>query len=181
MTSKQFNLIKIIVVIALASLVSQSVLMNNYWLASGAIVVAFLVIVIAKRQVKEIMVDERDYQIAGHAARYALTTYSVLGVAAMFLFLSEKDQDPVYGAIAFAIAYSVCALMLFYSLIFTYLHKGLSHGRKSFIFVLAFIIIFLFVAGSLRVFTPEDEWLCQNGAWVAHGQPSAPMPTKICE
>lgn len=165
----------------LAALVSESVLMNNYWLASGAVVVAFLALVVAKRQVKEIMADERDYKIAGDAARYAITVYTILAVAVMFLSLSQKSQDSAYATVAFTIAYSVCALMLAYSLIFTYLHKGLSRGRKIFIFIIAFIIILLFVAASLRVFTPEDSWLCQNGVWVEHGHPSAPMPARICE
>jgi len=26
----------------------------------------------------------------------------------------------------------------------------------------------------------EDTWLCQNGAWVKHGNPSSPMPTSGC-
>ncbi|MCX6781623.1 MAG: DUF333 domain-containing protein [Candidatus Magasanikbacteria bacterium] len=33
----------------------------------------------------------------------------------------------------------------------------------------------------LRFSTPEDTWLCQNGAWVKHGNPSAAMPTTGCE
>jgi len=120
MTSKQFNLVKIIVVMVLAAPVSESVLMNNYWLASGAVVVAFLALIIAKRQVKEIMADERDYKIAGDAARYAITAYTVLSVAMMFLSLSQKSQDSAYATVAFTLAYGVCALMLLYSLIFTY-------------------------------------------------------------
>lgn len=27
---------------------------------------------------------------------------------------------------------------------------------------------------------PEDTWLCQNGQWVKHGQPSAPKPASPC-
>jgi len=39
----------------------------------------------------------------------------------------------------------------------------------------AAIILVRFVAGG-----DEDNWICQNGAWVAHGHPSAPMPTSAC-
>jgi hypothetical protein len=27
---------------------------------------------------------------------------------------------------------------------------------------------------------PEDDWICQNGAWVKHGNPSSPEPTTPC-
>jgi hypothetical protein len=27
----------------------------------------------------------------------------------------------------------------------------------------------------------EDSWICENGQWVKHGHPSAPMPNKGCE
>jgi len=27
----------------------------------------------------------------------------------------------------------------------------------------------------------EDNWICQNGRWVKHGNPSGPMPTTLCE
>lgn len=41
------------------------------------------------------------------------------------------------------------------------------------VIVLIFIII-RFLGGS------EDTWICDNGRWVKHGDPEAPMPTKIC-
>jgi len=36
--------------------------------------------------------------------------------------------------------------------------------------------IFLF----LRFLTPEDTWICQDGKWVKHGNPSVPMPAYPC-
>ena len=31
-----------------------------------------------------------------------------------------------------------------------------------------------------RFWSGEDTWICQNGEWVKHGNPSAPMPTEPC-
>lgn len=39
---------------------------------------------------------------------------------------------------------------------------------------------FVFLLGVIRLFSGEDNWLCQNGEWVKHGIPSAPKPTKPC-
>jgi len=42
------------------------------------------------------------------------------------------------------------------------------------IFILAVMALALFLRGD------EDTWLCQDGQWVKHGNPSAPMPTLSC-
>ncbi len=43
------------------------------------------------------------------------------------------------------------------------------------------IILFLAVAAALIIFrSSEDDWICQNGQWIKHGNPSAPMPTSGC-
>ena len=54
---------------------------------------------------------------------------------------------------------------------------------KRFIFSItsAFIIV-IAVATGLRLLTPEDNWICENGQWVKHGNPSAVAPlTGCCE
>ena len=33
----------------------------------------------------------------------------------------------------------------------------------------------------MRGISGEDTWICQGGAWVKHGNPSAPMPTGTCK
>jgi hypothetical protein len=44
----------------------------------------------------------------------------------------------------------------------------------------AFIIIFGIAIFNIRLFSgPEDTWLCQNGTWVRHGQPSGLPPADV--
>jgi len=47
------------------------------------------------------------------------------------------------------------------------------------IIIIAVIVLGIIILG-LRFLTDEDTWLCQNGQWVMHGQPNAPMPTTLC-
>jgi hypothetical protein len=44
------------------------------------------------------------------------------------------------------------------------------------------IILAIIVVGAIAYlkFSSEDTWLCENGAWVKHGQPSEPMPIAGC-
>jgi hypothetical protein len=45
--------------------------------------------------------------------------------------------------------------------------------------VLVIVLIGLAVV-IIRISSPEDTWLCQNGQWVKHGQPQLPPPTENC-
>lgn len=41
---------------------------------------------------------------------------------------------------------------------------------------IAFLAVFVrFVLGG-----PEDTWICYNGEWVKHGNPTMPTPTEAC-
>lgn len=54
--------------------------------------------------------------------------------------------------------------------------------NKKLILVVGIVIfITLAVVAALRVINPEDTWICNNGIWVQHGQPSSAMPTETCE
>jgi hypothetical protein len=43
-----------------------------------------------------------------------------------------------------------------------------------------FLILVVFVVGVRFFGGDEDAWLCDNGQWVRHGNPSSPMPDSGC-
>jgi hypothetical protein len=53
-------------------------------------------------------------------------------------------------------------------------------NKKTYIIIGIFILAAAAVAAILFLRGDEDTWLCQNGRWVKHGNPSAPIPTKGC-
>jgi hypothetical protein len=42
------------------------------------------------------------------------------------------------------------------------------------------IIVGAFMLGA-KLFSKEDTWICQDGKWVKHGNPSAEKPTEPCK
>src|SRR3990167_531808 len=54
--------------------------------------------------------------------------------------------------------------------------------KKPLLIIIAGITLVVAVAAFLRfaIGGPEDEWLCQGGQWVKHGNPSAAKPTTGC-
>lgn len=55
--------------------------------------------------------------------------------------------------------------------------------KKRIIIFLIVITILVSALIFLRVVLggDEDTWLCEDGVWIQHGQPSAPMPTYECK
>jgi uncharacterized membrane protein len=120
---KQYKILRIIVAFSLGVIISQAVIFNNYLLVIFFVAMAMVIILVARKQVKEILADERDYQIAGKAARYAMTIFSIAAVVVMFFFVFQGETNPVYQAIGFTLSYSVCGLLLLNSAIFYYFNK----------------------------------------------------------
>jgi len=53
--------------------------------------------------------------------------------------------------------------------------------KKIFIIIGIIIIIIVIALGIRFLFGgDEDTWICKNGEWVEHGNPSAPKPTEPC-
>ena len=46
---------------------------------------------------------------------------------------------------------------------------------------LAALVLIIAALGFRFLSGPEDTWLCQNGQWVKHGQPSTSKPTTVCD
>lgn len=50
---------------------------------------------------------------------------------------------------------------------------------KNVLYILFAVIIMIIVIVLLR--GNEDNWICQDGNWTKHGNPSQPSPTSLCK
>ncbi len=181
MTFKKYQKIKLFITVVIAVIFSQAIIYNNYLIPLATLVVASLVLIWLRRQVKEVIADERDYVNAGKSASWAIQIYSWIAVVAMFILYSFKNLNPAYEPIAMTLAFSTCLLMFVYSLIFKFQNK-IKFTQSKTKFIIFIIILSVFGAiFTLRLFSGEDNWVCQNGQWVAHGHPDFSAPTSICK
>jgi uncharacterized membrane protein len=181
MTLKKYQQIKLIVTAVIAVIFSQAILYQNYLIPLATLVVASLVLIYLRRQVKEVVADERDYALAGKSASWAIQIYSWIAVVAMFILYASKNLNPAYEPIAMTLAFSTCLLMFIYSLIFNFHNKVKFTNNKSKFILLAIILSIFLGIFTLRLFSGEDNWVCQNGQWVEHGSPDFAAPKSICK
>ena len=57
-------------------------------------------------------------------------------------------------------------------------NKKTKKGVILIIILLAIIVSTVFV---VRMFSQEDDWICKDGVWVKHGEPSASQPDSPCQ
>jgi hypothetical protein len=53
-------------------------------------------------------------------------------------------------------------------------------NKNTFIIIVSIIILAFVIITGLRFMSLEDSWICQNGQWIKHGNPSAPVPAAGC-
>lgn len=181
MTLKKYNQIRLLLVVAISIIVSQSIIFQNYLIPIATLVISSLVLILLRHRVKEVVADERDYALASKSASWAIQIYSWIAVIAMFILYAFKNLNPSYEPIVLTLAYSTCVLMLIHSLIFKFINKvKFTPSKRKFIVFIIILAIFLGIF-TVRLFSGEDNWVCQKGEWIQHGHPDFSAPTIPCK
>ena len=132
MSFKMFTLIRVVVVMIVAGVIGWAVTSGNAVLpVPVAIAGAAILFLLLKRRVKEVVVDERIYTIAGKAVD---KTYRIFGMVAALagatLIAVSKEGSPTLLYIGLTLSYSGCGLVLIYYIFYTYYNKKLGGGKK---------------------------------------------------
>ncbi|MCB9802979.1 DUF2178 domain-containing protein [Candidatus Nomurabacteria bacterium] len=128
MTKKQYLIMRFSIVVLLSASIAISINLKNYYLPIILMLIALLTMVYFRKQLKpkDVLADERDYQVAGIAARYTLFIYSWFSVIAMFIFLMLSEKYPQVYPLSQFFAFTVCGLLLLNAFLFKWLIK---HGK----------------------------------------------------
>lgn len=181
MTLKTYKLIKLGFVFVLAFIFSQATVYKNYIIPIAAMLVSALILMWLRRRVKGVIADERDYATGGKSALLAIQIYSWIAAISMFVLYALRDINPAYEPIALTLAFSTCILMLIYGVLFRYFSNFKFSDKKTIYSILVLILFIILAIGSLRLFSGEDNWVCKDGSWQKHGQPSFPAPKAECK
>ena len=150
MTLKTYQNIKIALVIMLAAIFSWSIASRNYILPLVSLVTGFLVILHIRRQVTEVIADERDYLAGGQAAFVSIQIYSWVAAVSVFVLYAFRDRNAVYEPVAFVLAFSVCLLLAVYGFLYHFFNKSVLKDKAQLLYavVMLAVIIALVVSGS---------------------------------
>jgi uncharacterized membrane protein len=130
MSLKTFTVIKMFVVIIMAGLVGWAMVSGNALIPIPVAIAALVILLLFRRRVKKVVVDERIYSIAEKASYLA---FRIFGIAAAVigatLVALGQEAMPELEPIGFTLAYSVCGLMAIYYIAYIYYNRKYS-GKK---------------------------------------------------
>jgi uncharacterized membrane protein len=130
MSFKTFTVIKMFVVIIMAGLVGWAVVSGNALIPIPVAIAALVILLLFRKGVKEVVVDERIYSIAEKAS---LVAFRVFGIAAALigatLVALGQEVVPEMEPIGFTLAFAVCGLMVIYYIAYT-CYKRKYSGKK---------------------------------------------------
>jgi len=145
MKLENYKKVRLVIVFILAMVISQLILLQNYIIPIMVMIVTTLILFYLKEQVTEVIADERDYAIGGQSALMAIQVFSWLAAILMFVLYAKKNVNPAYEQLAFLLSYSICFLMIIYSLIFRFYNK--IKGLKKSVYLGLFLLITFIIVG----------------------------------
>jgi len=125
MTTKQYKICRLVIAVVLSASISISISIENYYLPIIFLFSSFAGMYYCRKQLKtkKVMADERDYQVAGNAARYAIFIYGILGSVSTFVLMAISQREGIIYVLSQYLAFSVCFLLVLNAFLFKYLSK----------------------------------------------------------
>jgi uncharacterized membrane protein len=122
MSYKKFKIVRILIVFFLAMTVSIAVSMENVLLAVSAIGMGMTLMVLIKKNVKAILVDEMVKSIAGKSAlmAYNITVITLAFLSLIFMFSNLGNRGSYFYNLGITFSYITLFSMAVYSFAYYY-------------------------------------------------------------
>lgn len=129
MSYKTFRILQGSIALAIGAVVAVSVIFDNWIIPLIGILAGSITLLFVRRNVREIVTDERTYTISGKASRLTLGI-AIMGAAlagVILLALSRNGSDTLFQT-GIGLAFGACALMIINSLAYNY-YSSKTGGR----------------------------------------------------
>ena len=125
MSYKSFKIVRILIASFIAMTVSIAVSMENVLMAVSAIGVGMISMLLVKRNVKALLVDEMVKNIAGKSAlmAYSITVPTLALLSLIFMFSNLSNQGSYFYDLGIIFSYIALFNMAVYSIAYYYYRK----------------------------------------------------------
>ena len=120
MKTRQYKFYKLLIVMILAAIVGAFVTNGNFVIPLIVLLVAVILMFLLKRNVNEVLTDERLEHITGRASRLTFTIATVLIAVSGLILIALREKYPEYYLLGNVFAYLTCGLLFLYVIIFKY-------------------------------------------------------------
>jgi uncharacterized membrane protein len=124
MTFRAYKIVKFIIVVILVVLTIVAVNYGIAWIPIPAGLLAVIAMLLVRRRVKEVVVDERNYTIANRASRFTFQAGAIaMAFTGVTLEALDRGGHPELQPYALTLIYSAIGLLIIYMFSMLY-HSG---------------------------------------------------------
>ena len=115
MSYRSYRICKLITIMILVALTILAIDRGIAWIPIPAGAIAILVMLLTRRTVKEVVVDERSYTIANRASRFTFQAGAfIMAYIGVTLAALVRSGHPDLGPYADTLIFSACGLLVIY-------------------------------------------------------------------
>jgi uncharacterized membrane protein len=131
MSYKTYRMIQGINGAVLGAIMAISVIIGNWIIPIIAVILSVMLLMVLRRRVKDIIVDERTYAISEKASRLTLQIVAIgMAVTGVFLLAFNHGEDKTLTHVALTLEYATCALLVI-SYIAYYYYRNKLGGKNE--------------------------------------------------
>ncbi|MBI4814049.1 MAG: DUF2178 domain-containing protein [Methanobacterium sp.] len=120
---KNYQILRIIVAIFVATVVGLSVITETILPAILAIVIGTMISYIYKKNTNEILEDERIIKVSEKASRIAIVLFSISIAFIGMFFIMLRNEYPDFTQAGSTLSYAAVALLMLYYIFYGYFDK----------------------------------------------------------
>jgi putative transcriptional regulator len=110
----------------MVALIGWSIAIGNAVVPIPAAIGGAVLLYLLRRQVSDVIEDERNYRISEKASRFAIQVFAIItAITGITLTAVSTDNHSPFREVGLTLAFCACGLLILYMISYTY------HNRKS--------------------------------------------------
>ena len=125
MSRRWFRLLVAVITLTVVVLIGWSIAIENAVVPIPAVIVGLVLLYLLRRQVREVVEDERNYKISEKASRFAIQVFAlVAAISGVTLIAVSTNDSTLLREVGLTLAFCACGILILYLISYAY------HSRK---------------------------------------------------
>jgi uncharacterized membrane protein len=125
MSRRWFRLLVAVITLTVVVLIGWSIATENAVVPIPAVIVGLVLLYLLRRQVREVVEDERNYKISEKASRFAIQVFAlVAAISGVTLIAVSTNDSALLREVGLTLAFCSCGILILYLISYAY------HSRK---------------------------------------------------
>ena len=125
MSRRWFRLLVAVITLTVVVLIGWSIATENAVVPIPAVIVGLVLLYLLRRQVREVVEDERNYRISEKASRFAIQVFAlVAAISGVTLIAVSTNDSALLREVGLTLAFCSCGILILYLISYAY------HSRK---------------------------------------------------